>query len=108
LEWCEREAGVYTVADQSTPETQRAYFARAIAQVLPDFAEVTYPDWERLFATAAAAAAVAWVAAQPGLDRARIFVFGHSMGGVSKGKVVLAWTEGDLSKRGAVHACACP
>ena len=33
LEWCERERGVYTVADQSSAETQRAYFARAIADV---------------------------------------------------------------------------
>jgi uncharacterized protein len=48
LEWCQRQRGVYTVADQSTPETQRAYFARAIASALPGFDEVTYPDWDRL------------------------------------------------------------
>jgi len=48
LEWCEKEKGVYTVADQSAPDTQRAYFARAIAQVLPGFDDVTYPDWDRL------------------------------------------------------------
>jgi hypothetical protein len=48
LEWSEREGGVYTVADQSAPDLQRAYLARAIAQVLPGFADVTYPDWERL------------------------------------------------------------
>jgi AAA+ ATPase superfamily predicted ATPase len=48
LEWCEREGGLYTVADQAAPETQRAYFARAIAQVLPGFGDVAYPSWERL------------------------------------------------------------
>jgi len=54
LEWCERAGGVYTVADQSGPETQRAYLARAIAAVLPGFADVRYPDWERLFSRLAA------------------------------------------------------
>ena len=48
LEWSERAGGVYTVADQSAPDLQRAYFARAISQALPGFADVTYPDWERL------------------------------------------------------------
>jgi len=37
LEWSERAAGVYTVADQSAPDLQRAYFARAISQALPGF-----------------------------------------------------------------------
>jgi uncharacterized protein len=48
LEWCEREGGLYTVADQSSADVQRAYLARAVAAVLPGFADVTYPDWERL------------------------------------------------------------
>jgi len=48
LEWTNRGGGVYTVADQSAPDQQRAYFARAISQMLPGFADVTYPDWERL------------------------------------------------------------
>ncbi len=48
LEWTERAGGVYTVADQSAPHLQRDYFARAISQALPGFADVTYPDWERL------------------------------------------------------------
>jgi AAA+ ATPase superfamily predicted ATPase len=50
LEWCARERGIYTVADQSAPETQRAYMARALAEALPGFADVTYPDWDRLLA----------------------------------------------------------
>src|SRR5258706_3984150 len=57
LEWCEARDGVYTVADQSAPEAQRAYFARAIAQALPGFDEATYPDWERLLARLARDAA---------------------------------------------------
>src|SRR6476469_5253323 len=54
LEWCEREDGIYTVADQSAPDTQRAYFARALSARIAGFAEVEYPDWERLFARLAA------------------------------------------------------
>jgi AAA+ ATPase superfamily predicted ATPase len=50
LEWCRRESGVYTVADQSGSDIQREYFARAIAQVLPGFGDVAYPSWERLLA----------------------------------------------------------
>jgi AAA+ ATPase superfamily predicted ATPase len=59
LEWCDRKGGVYTVADQSAPHLQRAYFARAIAQALPGFADVTYPDWERLLSRLATEAAAA-------------------------------------------------
>jgi uncharacterized protein len=54
LEWSARQGGVYAVADQSTPDAQRAYLARALAEALPGFADVTYPDWERLFARLAA------------------------------------------------------
>jgi len=54
LEWSERRGGVYTVADQAAPELQRAYFARAISQVIPGFGDVTYPDWERLLSRLAA------------------------------------------------------
>jgi AAA+ ATPase superfamily predicted ATPase len=54
VEWSERAGGVYTVADQSAPHLQRAYFARAISQALPGFADVTYPDWERLLSRLAA------------------------------------------------------
>jgi AAA+ ATPase superfamily predicted ATPase len=57
LAWSQR--GVYTVADQSAPHLQRAYFARAISQVLPGFADVTYPDWERLLSRLAADAIAA-------------------------------------------------
>ncbi len=49
LEWTERHGGLYTVADQSTPDLQRRYFAEAVAQRLANFAEVEYPDWRALF-----------------------------------------------------------
>ncbi|MDX2056105.1 MAG: ATP-binding protein [Polyangiaceae bacterium] len=49
LEWAERNGGLYTVADQSAPEVQRRYFASTVAQVLPGFADVEYPDWASLF-----------------------------------------------------------
>ena len=48
VEWCEREGGVYTVADQSSADVQRAYLARALDEVFPGFSDVTYPDWQRL------------------------------------------------------------
>jgi AAA+ ATPase superfamily predicted ATPase len=59
LEWTERAGGVYTVADQSAPHLQRDYFARAISEALPGFADVTYPDWERLLSRLAADAMAA-------------------------------------------------
>jgi AAA+ ATPase superfamily predicted ATPase len=48
VEWCERDGGVYTVADQSSAEVQRAYLARALGERLRGFGDVEYPDWERL------------------------------------------------------------
>ncbi len=59
LEWCASTGGVYTVADQSAPELQRAYFAQALEQVLPGFGSVTYPDWASLFARLASDARAA-------------------------------------------------
>lgn len=59
VEWATRHGGVYVVADQSAPELQRRYFAAAVAQRLPGFADVDYPDWwpllQRLGRDAAAA-----------------------------------------------------
>lgn len=48
LEWCEHHDGLYTVADQSTAEVQRRYFAEAVATRLPGFADVEYRDWRSL------------------------------------------------------------
>lgn len=59
LEWAERHDGLYTVADQSTPDLQRRYFAEAVAQRLSDFAEVEYRDWRALFARLAREAILA-------------------------------------------------
>jgi uncharacterized protein len=57
LEWCERNEGLYTVADQSAPEIQRRYFAESVATRLPGFADVEYPNWPRLLARLARDAA---------------------------------------------------
>lgn len=48
LEWSRRHGGLYTVADQSAPEIQRRYFAEAVAEHLPGFADVDYRDWRSL------------------------------------------------------------
>lgn len=48
LEWIANAGGVYTVADLSSADIQRAYFAAEIARVLPGFAAVRYPDWSAL------------------------------------------------------------
>ncbi|MFP4260835.1 MAG: ATP-binding protein [Opitutales bacterium] len=47
-EWCERTGGLYWVADESGPAMQRQYFAEALAEVFPGFAEVAYSDWRVL------------------------------------------------------------
>jgi uncharacterized protein len=49
LEWTDRHGGLYTVADQSAADVQRRYFAGALAEVLPGFADVEYRDWSGLF-----------------------------------------------------------
>ncbi len=49
VEWAAKHEGLYTVADQSTAEIQRGYFAASIAQHLTGFADVEYPDWRSLF-----------------------------------------------------------
>lgn len=48
LHWSSRHGGLYTVADQSSAEIQRRYFAEAIAERLPGFADVDYRDWRTL------------------------------------------------------------
>lgn len=61
VEWSQRHAGVYTVAEQSSPEIQRRYLAEAIAQRLPGFADVDYRDWRAFFARLATdAKAAGW------------------------------------------------
>ena len=55
----ERGDGIYFVADQSAAEVQRQYFAEAVAERLPGFADVRYRDWRALFARLAADAKAA-------------------------------------------------
>jgi AAA+ ATPase superfamily predicted ATPase len=50
LEWVRKHDGLYAVADQSSADVQRRYFAQAVAQRLPGFADVDYRDWRTLLA----------------------------------------------------------
>lgn len=59
LEWVERHRGLYVVADESAPDIQRRYVARAVAVRFPDFADVEYPDWAALLSRLSAAAKAA-------------------------------------------------
>ena len=56
LQWCDRHDGLYTVADQSSADIQRRYFAQVAARRLPGFADVDYPDWRSLLARLSAEA----------------------------------------------------
>lgn len=61
VEWVRRHKGIYTVADPSSPEVQRRYFAEAIGERLQGFGEVDYRDWRSLFSRLAREAAqVGW------------------------------------------------
>lgn len=61
VEWASRHGGRYSVADLSAPELQRRYFAQAMANRLPGFGDVEYPDWWSLLSRLARdAAAVGW------------------------------------------------
>lgn len=59
LEWAKRHDGLYTVADQSAAELQRRYFAEALGERLPGFAEVEYRDWRSLLSRVAREAQLA-------------------------------------------------
>ena len=48
LEWVRTAGGSYSVADQSSADIQRRYFAETLESHLPGFAEVEYPDWRSL------------------------------------------------------------
>jgi len=50
VEWARESGGLYTVADPSAPDVQRRYFAQAVSQGLPGFADVDYSDWRALLA----------------------------------------------------------
>jgi len=52
-----RHGGVYTVADLSSAELQRDYFATAISGRLPGFADLTFKDWRGLLSRVAREAA---------------------------------------------------
>lgn len=48
VEWSRTHGGLYTVADLSVADVQRAYFAEAVAGRFPGFSDVAYPDWRSL------------------------------------------------------------
>ncbi|MFN0063050.1 MAG: ATP-binding protein [Myxococcaceae bacterium] len=48
LEWCQKSQGLYFVADQSSADFQRRFFAQAVHERFPGFADVEYPDWGSL------------------------------------------------------------
>lgn len=43
------DTDVYFLADHSEAQHQRILLAKMIAQVFPDFDQLTYPDWEAIF-----------------------------------------------------------
>jgi len=59
LEWCGRHGGVYTVADLSSAELQRSYFAAAVSRRLEGFSDLVFRDWRGLLSRLAREAAAA-------------------------------------------------
>jgi AAA+ ATPase superfamily predicted ATPase len=59
LEWSGKNDGLYTVADQSSPDIQRRYFAESVARRFHGFDEVEYSDWRSLLRRLAQEAKVA-------------------------------------------------
>ena len=42
------ENDIYFLADRSESQHQRSMLAKVVAQILPDFDKLSYPDWEAL------------------------------------------------------------
>ena len=59
LEWCAKHGGVYTVADLSSAELQRTYFATAVSRRLDGLADLVFRDWRGLLSRLAREAASA-------------------------------------------------
>jgi AAA+ ATPase superfamily predicted ATPase len=59
LEWCHKYGGAYTVADLSSAELQRTYFAAAVSRRLGGFADLAFTDWRGLLSRLAREAAAA-------------------------------------------------
>lgn len=56
VEWCLKQKGAYSVADQSAGPVQRRYMAAAFSEVFDGFDEVEYPDWRAFFGALSRAA----------------------------------------------------
>jgi len=59
VEWCARHGGVYTVADLSSPDLQRGYFAEAVSRRLDGFRDLVFKEWRGLLRRLAREAAQA-------------------------------------------------
>jgi AAA+ ATPase superfamily predicted ATPase len=59
IEWAAKHDGLYTVADRSSAEVQRRYFAQAVAARIAGFADVEYRDWRSLLSRLAREARIA-------------------------------------------------
>ena len=102
LEWCERQQGLYTVADQSTPEVQRRYFAEAVATRLPGFADVEYRDWRSLLNRLAREAEAAGWRGPVIFDELPYLVVASS----ELPSVLQRWIDHEASRAGLVVAVA--
>lgn len=102
VEWVRRRGGVYTVADRSAPELQRAWLADAVASRLPAVAEATWPTWAALLrAIAREAGREAW----PGplvLDELPYLVEGSP----ELPSVLQRWVDHDAAEAGLVVVLA--
>lgn len=56
LEWVGKHDGLYAVADLSSAEIQRRYFAETVASRFPGFGDVEYRDWQVLLSRLASEA----------------------------------------------------
>ena len=52
--WCAQVRSCYVLATEGTATSQRAAFAEDLAAVVPNFGDVTYPNWRALFRSLAA------------------------------------------------------
>ncbi len=59
VEWAAKHDGLYTVADMSSADVQRRYFAQAVSTRLPGFADVEYRDWRSVLSRLAREARLA-------------------------------------------------
>ncbi|MEM7582431.1 MAG: ATP-binding protein [Acidobacteriota bacterium] len=102
LEWSRRHGGLYTVADPSTAEIQRRYFAESVAEHLPGFAEVATRDWRSLLRQLAKEAQIAGWRGPIIFDELPYLV----MASPELPSVLQRWVDHDARQAGLVVAVA--